>query len=152
MAAVGGNKKKSGPSTKNAYKRYQLENRVHRNKLKRLTRHIKKHPEDKQTVESLVKIKKKGYIYNRPTPVNRGSNKELTKKELKDLYWKMLPGNRKQPKIRYKPRIIVLEDTSPVLTAGEQLSKLLGIPLPQKKKKFKAKITHKPSRKKNVKT
>lgn len=45
--------KGSSASAKEAYKRYKAENRKVKNKIKRLQRHIKKYPGDKQALEVL---------------------------------------------------------------------------------------------------
>lgn len=93
---------RAGNAYKNGYKQYKLENRSEKNKIKKLNRHCKKHPEDTQAVEALVKIKKAGY--NRRTKPNApGSNPPA-----KQVYFIHHPD---QPKL-----------------AGEQLAALLGIP------------------------
>ena len=106
---------------KKQYKTYQTENRVFENKVKKLTRHCKEFPEDEVGKENLERIKKKGYKCRKKPNV---------------------PGsNQTTPKPR--PFVAVLPKT-----AGEQLSELLGIPLPKPAKKSKPKIIRK--KKKNV--
>ncbi len=108
---------------KKQYKVYQTENRVFYNKVRKLERHCKNHPNDELGKENLVKIKKKGYT-GRKRPNEPGSN-------------------------RIRPIIISPISKLPE-TAGEQLARLLGIALPKFKPKTKPKIIRK--KKRNVKT
>lgn len=127
MAGSGGNRKSSSKRQKEHYQEYKLENRVYKNKVKKLERHCKRFPNDKESEKNLLRILKDGYK-PRSKPLVPGSNQTI-------------------PKIKVRPMPGFLH--FPV-TAGEQLSVLLGIPLPYKNThKRKPKITRKKRR--NVK-
>lgn len=121
---MAGNKQKSYKGKKQ-YKIYQTENRVFKNKIKKLEKHCKNYPEDKLARENLERIRKKGYKV-KSKPINPGSNKTI-------------------PPVKLPP-------FKGLKTAGEQLSELLGIPFNKYKSKIskKPKITQKKNR--NVKT
>jgi len=121
----GGNKKTSSKLQKIHYQQYKLENRAQKNKIKKLQRHCKKFPNDEKCAERLAELKKKGGYNPRKKPLIPGSNPTT-------------------PKVVNRGCFTVLPETP-----GEQLSRLLGIPLPKPKtrKSKKTKITHKPKRK-----
>ena len=96
---------------KKQYPAYKSENRVLKNKIKKLERHCKRFPNDEVSKANLERIKKNGYAYKKP-PREGGSNK--------------------QP--RYNVHVPVH-----IETPGEQLSRLLGIPLPKPKRRRKRK-------------
>lgn len=98
--------KKRSNKGKGSFATYKAENRVYKNKIRKLERHIKKFPDDEAAKENLKHIQKSGYK-GRVRPVNPGSNKTSPKNPLKGY---ILP---KEPE-----------------TAGEQLARLLGISLP----------------------
>lgn len=127
MAQTGGNKKSSSKLQKAHYQQYKLEDRAKRNKIKKLERHCKQHPNDETGKVNLARIKKEGYN-PRSKPLVPGSNKP----SVITYQFNRSPGDIHLPQ-----------------TAGEQLSKLLGIPLRRGTPKKKAKIIRK--RKKNVK-
>ena len=105
---------------KKQYKQYQTESRATKNKIRKLERHIKQHPNDEIHVKHLERIKKSGYKI-RTKPNDPGSNKVDAKIRL--------------PRIEH------------VDTPAEQLSKLLGIPIPKRHKSTrKPKIVHKKRR------
>jgi len=123
MAQVGGNRKTSSKLQKEHYKQYRLENRAEKNKIKKLKKHCRKFPGDKTGAKNLARILKDGYTTSRKRPITSGPN--ISKYEV------------------YNFRIgIALPE---ILTPGEQLSRLLGIPLPKTKtrKPKKTKVTHK---------
>lgn len=111
---------------KGSYASYKTSGMALKNKIKKLERHCKKFPDDKSGKENLERIKKEGYI-GRTRPLAPGSNPTTPKVRLSNE-----TGHLFGPK-----------------TAGQQLSELLGIPIPtqRRKKNFKPKVTHKPRRK-----
>lgn len=114
--------------TKDNYTLYKTENRALNNKIRKMERHCKRFPNDKVGRENLERIKKGDYK-PRSKPLTPGSNPTTPKVRLSNEIGHM-----------YGPK-----------TAGEQLSALLGIPMPYiKTKPRKPKVTHKPRR--NVKT
>lgn len=94
---------------KGTYAVYKTENKVFKNKIKKLERHCKRFPEDEVSKENLQRIKKDGYT-GRARPLVPGSNPT-------------------EPKVR-------LPAISHVKTPGEQLSELLGIPLPKYARRY----------------
>lgn len=117
---------RAGKAYKDGYKRYQLDGRERKNKIKRLERHVKRFPDDKQAEKSLAEIRK-GNFNRRKKPIS--SNLEIHNSPIKQIY--ELTGDSR-------------------MTAGEQLSKLLGIVQPYKcKQKTKAPIKYR--KRKNVK-
>jgi hypothetical protein len=120
--------KRKGNAYKNGYKKYKLENKEEKNKIRQLEKHIKKFPNDKQTIDALEKIKKSGLIHDRKKPIKKGST-ILTPRQVKKLEEKIAPYNRVQPPSRGRKYFIKSTNTNPSKTAGEQLSVLLGIPL-----------------------
>ena len=100
---------------KKQYGNYKTENRVLKNKIKKLTRHCKEFPDDEVGKENLERIKKKGYT-PRSKPLIPGSNPTIEK-------------------VRLSSKISYLFGPK---TAGEQLSKLLGIPEPKYRRRAKA--------------
>ena len=110
-------------SKKNQHKAYQMENRVVKNKIAKTKKHIKKFPNDQKAVEFLKQLEV-------------GNWKPRTKP--------LVPGSNKPDWARID---FVLEgEYKAVETAGEQLSRLLGIELPHPKRVSKPKITHKKRR------
>jgi hypothetical protein len=118
--------KKSSPSKKKLYEGYKLDNKVYKNKIKKMQRHCKRFPKDKEAQKNLERIEKEGYK-GRTKPLIPGSNPPT----LKAIRYIHYPG------------------ITPSRTAGEQLSELLGIPEPNKVKSSKPVITRK--KKRNVK-
>jgi len=121
--------KGSSKATKERYKAYQLDNRVYKNKVKKLIRHIKNHLNDEKGEENLARIKKDGYK-GRTKPLIPGSNPTI-------------------PRVLYLNR----EDTGMPETVAEQLHRLLGVAIPKQSKSYRGKkpaIFHK--KKRNVKT
>lgn len=108
---------------KKQYGSYKTENRVTKNKIKKLEKHCKRFPDDAEAKKNLARIKKDGYKC-RAKPLEPGSNKTR--------------------------KIIRLDPIKFPDTPGEQLSKLLGIKLPKARKRTKPKIVRKKRR--NVKT
>jgi hypothetical protein len=124
--------KATRPANKRAHELYKIRNSVEKNKIERLTRHCKKYPKDLQSQVQLALIKDKGYNYSRGKPLNPGSNPTNVK-----------PG-------RHVPYVYFGSLSFPK-TAGEQLSILLGIPLPKQSiKRTKPKITRKPRKRFNA--
>jgi len=109
---------------KDNYTLYKNSNKVEKNKIAKLTRHCKEFPNDEVGKENLARIKKDGYK-PRSKPLSPGSNPTT-------------PKIRLQVGHAFGPR-----------TAGEQLSELLGIPIPKQRSQRKSKptITHKPRKK-----
>lgn len=116
---------RAGNAYKNGYKLYKLEGRALKNKIKRLTKHIKRFPKDQQAVKSLKVIEKANFTHRSkpraPNPV----------RPLKEVYFIHHPDLPK--------------------TAGEQLSELLGIPLRRTNYKKQGKVPFKYKKNKNVK-
>lgn len=105
---------------KGLYATYKSNNQVFHNKVRKLERHIKKYPDDKEAKKTLEKVKKNGYN-GRSKPLVPGSNPTTP-----------------------KPRCLLSPGFEYPKTAGEQLSELLGISIPiQKSKRSKPKIIHK---------
>jgi len=102
---------------------YKTHNTVYKNKVKKLGRHCKRFPDDEQGKKNLERIIKEGYK-GRTRPLIPGSNPTTP-----------------------KPKFTGIPGYYLVKTAGQQLSELLGIPLPKPKRKFKTIIKHKPKRK-----
>jgi hypothetical protein len=108
------------------YQTYKTTNQALTNKIKKLERHCKRFPDDEQGAINLKKAKN-GEYKPRSKPLAPGSNPTTPKIKL------MQVGHVFGPK-----------------TAGEQLSELLGRPMPivrTRRRKPKAVITHKPRRK-----
>jgi len=125
MAESGGNKKTSSKLQKEHYKRYQLENRVQKNKIKGLVRHCKKFTQDLMASKRLAELKKDGGYKPRSKPISPGSN---------------------------PPDNYVMDSFIDIVfpkTPGEQLSELLGIPLktPRPKQKGKTAFRYKKNKK-----
>lgn len=57
--------KRGGKAWKSAYSAYKSENRVEKNAVRRLQRHLKKYPEDELAARRLEEIVKKGRPYKR---------------------------------------------------------------------------------------
>lgn len=108
---------------KKQYGVYKLESRVYENKVKKLERHCKNFPNDEEGKKNLERVKKEGYK-GRQKPLNPGINKGHS--------------------------YIVLGPVEHAETAGQQLSRLLGIPLKYAGPKRPAKVRHKKRR--NVKS
>jgi hypothetical protein len=111
---------------KGQYATYKTENRAYKNKLRKLARHAKKHPNDEENLKALDRLSDPKNFKIRTKPLVPGSNQTI-------------------PKRRYT-------FVSQVETAGEQLSRLLGIPMPKvikRRPKAKAAVTVK--KRKNVK-
>lgn len=101
---------------KGQYATYKTENRAFNNKLRKFESIVKRFPNDKKAQETLERLRK-GEYKHRQKPLVPGSNKTI-------------------PKRRYV-------SIPHVDTPGEQLSKLLGIPMPKqirRRKKVKAAV------------
>lgn len=109
---------------KGTYAVYKAANRGLSNKIKKLARHCIAFPNDIVGRDNLERIKKNGCKL-RAKPL--APRKERT-----------------EPKIKFLGEVVLGPDTP-----GEQLSKLLGIPMPivRRRKKHKTVIKHKPRRK-----
>jgi len=94
---------------KKNHEAYKLGNTVERNKLRKLERHCKRFPKDEENAKNLERIKKDGFKYTRATPRNPGINKDAQKPQAY-RFMVSFPGTSAE-------------------SAGEQLSRLLGIPL-----------------------
>jgi len=113
---------------KKQYPAYKAENRVFKNKVRKLERHCKKFPDDKEAEKNLARIRKDGYKA-KSAPREPGSNQTYQIPEFTHgpRYFEFLPK-----------------------TAAEQLSEIFNIPIPKKTyKKRKPFVTHK--KRKNVK-
>lgn len=120
-------RQKTRPANKVAAERYKLEDRSTKNKIRKLEKRIRKNPEDKGAKDALEKIKEKGYN-RRSKPLSPGSNKP----DFVGFY------------------ISNVNEVEHPKTAGEQLSELLGIPMPKpRKQRVKTKFYSK--KKRNVK-
>lgn len=119
-------KTKNSKKGKGSYLIYKTENRYLKNKIKKLERHCKNYPNDEIGKKNLEKAKQ-GKFSPRSKPLVPGSN----------IF--SFSNN-----IKYKPSKIPHIDTP-----GEQLSKLLNIPIPKPGRKIPKKtiIKQKPKRK-----
>jgi len=113
------------------YAAYKAGSKVSKNKIAKLERHCKRFPKDEFNAENLERLKNKGFKYTRAKPRNPGINKDTQKVEAHS----------------YTTGTLFEKETP-----GEQLSRLLGIPLrrTQYRKPGKAPITYK--KRKNVKS
>jgi hypothetical protein len=103
---------KSGKG-KGSYATYKSENRAYKNKILKLEKHCKKFPEDELAKENLKRLQDPKNFKQRSKPLNPGSNSPA-------------------PEIHtYAPPAPKPE------TAGEQLSKLLGIKLKKYRRRTK---------------
>jgi hypothetical protein len=118
---------RAGEAYKNGYKRYKLEARGAKNKLNKLKRHCKKHPEDEQAARNLKLIEKnqKG----EPAKFNPKNPGDLVRGPM--VYFIHHPEQPKLP--------------------GEQLAKLLGLPFKRKQTKTRGKTSVKYKKKRNAK-
>ena len=110
---------------KGQYANYKTENRAYKNKLRRFESIVKKFPNDEKAKETLKRLQK-GEYKHKQRPLVAGSNPTTPK--------------RSHVKIPH------------VETPGEQLSRLLGIPMPKiksRRKRTKAAVVVR--KKKNVK-
>jgi hypothetical protein len=120
-------KLKVSKAEKARYTVYKNEGRALKNKIAKLERHCNSFPEDEVGKANLAKAKKGEYT-PRSKPLVPGSNPT-------------------DPKVKhFHPQVGHVFGPE---TAGEQLSKLLGIPVPivRRRKKPKTVIKHKPRRK-----
>jgi hypothetical protein len=124
---------KRRPANDRAFKKYKLENKRRKNKIRKLENHCKRFPKDEQSAKALEDIKKNGY---KDKIVSKG-NTPPTVVKIKDSFNRLWLAARIPEKKKFSGR-----------TAAEQLSELLDIPMPQPKKKSKPRITHK--KRKNV--
>lgn len=113
-------KTKNSKKGKGTYAVYKADNRAWKNKVRKLETIVRNCPNDVQAKVRLEKLKKGGPNTYKPRqkPLVPGSNKTIPKKS-----YGFVLGSE---------------------TAGEQLSKLLGIPLPKKtyrRNKVKASVT-----------
>ena len=118
--------KKSSNKGKGSYSTYKTENRGWKNKVRRLETIVRNFPNDEKAKEALEKYRKGPSTYkHRQKPLVPGSNKTIPKK-----IHTFFTGSE---------------------TAGEQLSRLLGIPMPkQSRKRHKVKTSVTVKKKKNV--
>lgn len=116
--------KTSSKRQKDLYSEYKVSNRVQINKIRKLERHCKAYPNDVACAARLAELKQKGGYIPRSKPLNPGSNPTT-------------------PKVRARPVQGYLHMPE---TAGEQLSRLLGIPLPKVRTKQKPRIRVKKSK------
>ena len=110
---------------KGQYAAYKTENRAFNNKLRKFENIVKRFPNDKKAAETLERLRN-GEYKHRQRPLVPGSNQTTPK--------------RSHASIPY------------IETPGEQLSRLLGIPIPKqirRRKKTKAAVIVK--KRKNVK-
>lgn len=106
------------------YAAYKTENRVQKNKIKKLEVHCKTYTKDEKAAQRLKELVSKGGYKPRAKPLDPGSNPTISKK--------MDKRTVEHPK-----------------TPGEQLAYLLGISLkrPRYNKQGKASVTYKKKRK-----
>lgn len=116
---------KRRPANDRAFKKYKINNQRYKNKIAKMIRHIKKHPNDKTAKENLKRVESNP-IKDKIVAKDKNSVRPLPIS---------IPSFRNSEKQK---------------TAGEQLSKLLGIPMLKIRKRSKAKISTK--RRKNVKS
>ena len=116
-------KKKKSRKGKGHYAAYKAGNNAYKNKIAKLKRLIKEQPNNKVLKEALKKVEKEGYN-GRSKPLVPGSNKT-----------KISPIKAIR-NFRATQRVKPEEPKTP----AEQLSKLLGIPLPKERKPGKPKI------------
>ena len=102
--------------TKGQYATYKTENRAYKNKLRKFETIVRRFPNDKKAQETLERLRK-GEYKHKQRPNVPGSNKTIPKKCRVDI-----------------PHVD---------TPGEQLGRLLGIPVPKqirRRKKVKAAV------------
>lgn len=110
---------------KGQYANYKTENRAYKNKLRKFESIVKRFPNDKKAQETLERLRK-GEYKHKQRPLVPGSNQTTPKRRYVSISHKETPG--------------------------EQLSRLLGIPMPKiirRRKKTKAAVVVK--KRKNVK-
>ena len=117
---------KNSKKGKGSYATYKTENRAYKNKLRKMERIVKRFPNDEEAKKTLERLRKGPAEYkHKQRPQVPGSNPTTPKKRFSFV--------------------------STSETAGEQLSKLLGIPMPKivrRRKKVKAAVVVK--KRKNV--
>ena len=109
-------KKKRRPANDRALKKYKTNNQREKNKIRKLERHCKRHPNDKEGKKNLERIKKEGISDKKP-PRKHGINTDS------------VIGRNPMPGFIHYPQTQTCG-----ITAGQQLSNLLGIPLRQGKR------------------
>jgi hypothetical protein len=109
---------------KGQYATYKTENRAYKNKIRKLEKHAKKHPNDEENLKTLKRLSDPKNFKIRAKPLVPGSNKTVPKKSYVNI-----------PHIE---------------TPGEQLSRLLNIPLPTVKPRRNRKPSIKVIKKKDV--
>lgn len=115
---------KRRPANDRAFKKYKATNARLNNKIRKIKKHCKKHPEDKQNAEALKRVEK-GEISNK------------------------MPSKSKSPKGEPKVFRLATYSFTPSRTAGEQLAEIFNLEHRlESKKKVKTKVIHK--RKKRV--
>jgi hypothetical protein len=73
-------KKRLNPNEKAFYVRYKAEERQKKNKIKKLEKHLRNSPEDKQAQEKLKQFRKEGVKYTRNKNKTGKPNDTVTKK------------------------------------------------------------------------
>jgi hypothetical protein len=113
---------------KGSYANYKTENRAYKNKIRKLEKHCKKYPEDEVGQKNLERLRDPKNFKHRSKPHNPGTNSP-------------------NPQVyRFRPSV------EGPKTPAEQLSELLGIPMPKyyrRSKPAKTPVTIK--KKRNVK-
>jgi hypothetical protein len=119
---------KRRPANDRAFKKYKQENKRRKNKIRKLTNHCKKYPEDTQSAAALKDIKDNGY---KDKIVSKGNTPPLVVRIKDSLNRRWLAARVPEGK-HLSGR-----------TAAEQLSELLNIPMMKPKQNRKPKITRK---------
>lgn len=95
--------KRGGKAWKAGYSAYKAENRVYKNAVSRLERHIKNYPEDSQAVAQLETFKKEGRPWKRTPPRGkRMSPREIKLREYNAIKVQTPVINRKGPEPEWK--------------------------------------------------
>lgn len=110
---------KRRPANDKAFKKYKSTNARLNNKIRKIKKHCKKHPEDKQNAEALKRVEK-GEISNK------------------------MPSKTKHPKGEPKVFRLATQFHIPAETAGEQIARLFNLEHKlEPRKKVKPKVIHK---------
>lgn len=140
---------KRRPANDRAQKKYKANNQAAKNKKLKLEKHCKKYPKDEQAAKRLGEIIGAGYTYNKLPSKNKGITK-LSIEKINELDSLVAPYNRKQPKIRPKPKMMnfihTISKDHPSKTIEEQIVELFGIVIKDPKVSKNVRITSKPGR------
>jgi hypothetical protein len=75
-------KKSARPANTRALKKYKDTKQHEKNKIRKISKHLKDHPEDNQSLKVVEDIKKNGAPWKRKNPIKRKSHKEKIYEQL----------------------------------------------------------------------